>query len=72
MVKKRLIACLDVAGGRVVKGVRFEQLRDVGDAVELAGATPTSGRTSSSSSTSPPRSRGGARSSSSSSGQPSG
>ena len=36
MVKKRLIACLDVAGGRVVKGVRFEQLRDVGDAVELA------------------------------------
>ena len=36
MVKKRLIACLDVADGRVVKGVRFEQLRDVGDAVELA------------------------------------
>ena len=31
MVKKRLIACLDVAGGRVVKGVRFERLRDVGD-----------------------------------------
>ena len=37
MVKKRLIACLDVAGGRVVKGVRFERLRDVGDPVELAG-----------------------------------
>ena len=36
MVKTRRIACLDVAGGRVVKGVRFEQLRDVGDAVELA------------------------------------
>ena len=36
MVKKRLIACLDVAGGRVVKGVRFERLRDVGDPVELA------------------------------------
>ena len=37
MVKKRLIPCLDVAGGRVVKGVRFEGLRDVGDPVELAG-----------------------------------
>ena len=34
----RLIPCLDVADGRVVKGVRFEQLRDVGDPVEL-GAT---------------------------------
>jgi imidazole glycerol-phosphate synthase subunit HisF len=31
----RLIPCLDVAGGRVVKGVRFEHLRDVGDPVEL-------------------------------------
>jgi imidazole glycerol-phosphate synthase subunit HisF len=36
VVKKRLIPCLDVAGGRVVKGVRFESLRDVGDPVELA------------------------------------
>jgi imidazole glycerol-phosphate synthase subunit HisF len=36
MVKKRVIPCLDVAGGRVVKGVRFAQLRDVGDPVELA------------------------------------
>jgi len=36
MVKKRLIPCLDVAGGRVVKGVRFEALCDVGDPVELA------------------------------------
>jgi cyclase len=36
MVKKRVIPCLDVAAGRVVKGVRFEQLRDVGDPVELA------------------------------------
>ena len=35
MVKKRLIPCLDVAGGRVVKGVRFQGLRDVGDPVEL-------------------------------------
>jgi len=32
----RLIPCLDVARGRVVKGVRFEGLRDVGDPVELA------------------------------------
>ena len=31
----RLIPCLDVAGGRVVKGVRFQSLRDVGDPVEL-------------------------------------
>jgi cyclase len=36
MVKKRVIPCLDVAGGRVVKGVRFEELRHVGDPVELA------------------------------------
>ena len=36
MVKKRVIPCLDVAGGRVVKGVRFQGLRDVGDPVELA------------------------------------
>ncbi|HEY0416090.1 MAG TPA: imidazole glycerol phosphate synthase cyclase subunit [Gaiellaceae bacterium] len=31
----RLIPCLDVAGGRVVKGVRFQALRDVGDPVDL-------------------------------------
>jgi cyclase len=31
----RLIPCLDVAAGRVVKGVRFEGLRDVGDPVDL-------------------------------------
>ena len=36
MVKKRVIPCLDVTGGRVVKGVRFTSLRDVGDPVELA------------------------------------
>jgi cyclase len=36
MVKKRVIPCLDVAGGRVVKGVKFESLRDVGDPIELA------------------------------------
>jgi cyclase len=32
----RIIPCLDVADGRVVKGVRFENLRDSGDPVELA------------------------------------
>jgi imidazole glycerol-phosphate synthase subunit HisF len=35
MPLSRLIPCLDVAGGRVVKGVRFQGLRDVGDPVEL-------------------------------------
>jgi imidazole glycerol-phosphate synthase subunit HisF len=34
----RLIPCLDVAGGRVVKGVKFHGLRDVGDPVELGAA----------------------------------
>jgi cyclase len=33
---RRIIPCLDVDGGRVVKGVRFENLRDAGDPVELA------------------------------------
>jgi len=36
MLKKRLIACLDVADGRVVKGVRFRAHEDVGDILELA------------------------------------
>ena len=36
-VAKRVIPCLDVAGGRVVKGVNFLNLRDAGDPVELAG-----------------------------------
>jgi cyclase len=36
MIRRRIIVCLDVKGGRVVKGVRFESLRDVGDPVELA------------------------------------
>jgi len=36
MLKKRIIACLDVAGGRVVKGVRFQAHEDVGDILELA------------------------------------
>lgn len=33
---KRIIACLDVDAGRVVKGIQFEQLRDAGDPAELA------------------------------------
>lgn len=33
---KRIIPCLDVQGGRVVKGIRFEGLRDAGDPVEQA------------------------------------
>ena len=36
MLTRRIIVCLDVAGGRVVKGVQFESLRDVGDPVTLA------------------------------------
>ena len=36
MLSRRIIVCLDVAGGRVVKGVQFESLRDVGDPVILA------------------------------------
>ena len=33
---KRVIPCFDVADGRVVKGIRFVDLRDAGDPVELA------------------------------------
>jgi cyclase len=36
MLFKRIIPCLDVAGGRVVKGTHFRQLRDQGDPVEMA------------------------------------
>lgn len=36
MIKKRIIPCLDVKDGRVVKGVKFKGLRDIGDPVELA------------------------------------
>ncbi len=39
----RLIPCLDVARGRVVKGVRFRGLRDVGDPVELGAAYSDAG-----------------------------
>jgi len=36
MLAKRVIPCLDVDAGRVVKGVRFQELRDAGDPVQLA------------------------------------
>lgn len=37
MLRKRIIPCLDVAAGRVVKGTHFRQLRDQGDPVAMAG-----------------------------------
>src|ERR1700735_785673 len=40
---KRVIPCLDVDGGRVVKGVGFLDLRDAGDPVELAGRYAAAG-----------------------------
>ena len=43
MLTKRIIACLDVNAGRVVKGVQFEQLRDAGDPAELAFAHSRAG-----------------------------
>ena len=38
MLAKRIIPCLDVKDGRVVKGTRFLHLRDVGDPPEVAAA----------------------------------
>jgi cyclase len=43
MLKVRLIPCLDVKEGRVVKGVRFVDLRDAGDPVEAAAAYDAAG-----------------------------
>src|SRR5277367_1341816 len=43
MLTKRIIACLDVDGGRVVKGVQFVSLRDAGGPAELAKAHAASG-----------------------------
>jgi cyclase len=40
---KRIIACLDVDAGRVVKGIQFQQLRDAGDPAELALAHASAG-----------------------------
>jgi tRNA-dihydrouridine synthase len=38
MLARRIIPCLDVDAGRVKKGIRFKQLRDAGDPVEVAAA----------------------------------
>lgn len=43
MLTRRIIPCLDIKDGRVVKGVRFQSLRDAGDPVELARAYESSG-----------------------------
>ncbi|MBB5265023.1 cyclase [Catenibacillus scindens] len=43
MFTKRVIPCLDVNGGRVVKGVNFVNLRDAGDPVEIAAAYDKAG-----------------------------
>lgn len=43
MLTKRIIACLDVDAGRVVKGVQFEHLRNAGDPAELARAHAAAG-----------------------------
>jgi imidazole glycerol-phosphate synthase subunit HisF len=43
MLKARIIPCLDVAGGRVVKGVNFVDLRDAGDPVEQAAVYDKAG-----------------------------
>lgn len=43
MFTKRIIPCLDVNNGRVVKGVNFVNLRDAGDPVEIAAAYDRAG-----------------------------
>jgi len=43
MLTKRIIACLDVDAGRVVKGVRFRNLQDAGDPAECAASHASSG-----------------------------
>ena len=43
MHTKRIIPCLDVTGGRVVKGVNFVNLKDAGDPVEIAAAYDAAG-----------------------------
>ena len=43
MFTKRIIPCLDVKNGRVVKGVNFVNLQDAGDPVEIAAAYDAAG-----------------------------
>ena len=61
MFEVRIIPCLDVKAGRVVKGVRFVGLRDAGDPVEAAGAYDAAGADELPSSTSPRLTRTAAR-----------
>lgn len=42
---KRIIPCLDVKNGRVVKGLHFESIKDAGDPVELAAKYSSQGVT---------------------------
>ena len=58
MLAKRIIPCLDVKEGRVVKGTRFVNLRDAGDPVEVAALYDGRARTSWCSSTSRPPTSG--------------
>ena len=44
MLKNRIIPCLDVKNGRVVKGINFVELKDAGDPVEQAKIYSESGR----------------------------
>jgi hypothetical protein len=60
-VRVRVIPCLDVAEGRVVKGVNFVDLRDAGDPVEQAAPMTPPGPTSCASSTFRPPTKGAAR-----------
>lgn len=55
---KRIIPCLDVDNGRVVKGVKFENIRDAGDPVEIARRYDEQGADEITFSTSPPASMG--------------
>ena len=43
MLTKRIIPCLDVHAGRVVKGINFVNLKDAGDPVEVAKAYDAAG-----------------------------
>ena len=61
MLTKRIIACLDVACGRVVKGVQFVDLVDAGDPAELAHAMRAKARTRSCCSISRRRTKAGRR-----------
>lgn len=46
MLAKRIISCLDVDHGRVVKGKQFQNLRDVDDPVKLGNGIPNAARMS--------------------------